>query len=1269
MLRTVLLALFRGTRYANELTPTDELFRAFNRYAVRVVRRPQAAILWSATLTLVLAYPLLCAVFADWTQTSVLTAAVATPSTSASSLTFLASPVLRTASPDIAVKQACVRASPSTNVPLADLASAIQARLTHGVPPTDCVIVPPGLPKNHQPDDELTFSMFYRPYTSSVAGIWDENVRQLQQDLASGQEPFPNVHVALDTPSGGTSKIELLYKLAPLSIRTNFLLCVGYALALMYVIISLKRIKAVRSKIGLFIAFTVEVILSLTGAAAVLRFTHTDVQMIPKRMFPFIFIVIATENMFRLVNALTYTKPEQPATVRIGTAFGKVGFLSSVSYLSNILLLTIAVFIATAPVRQFCMFVIVALVIDYFLHTTYFLAVLSIDVRRLELEDLIQTSLAISSTETDESDDEDIMYVDDSTSWNPMPKILGFFSQGSVPTTTAAGAAITSFFLLSLQWHYMCDVDYFALSQYFRWSKFHPIVAQRVNGSDKFDSVLSAAKPNDTSTMHWLSSSVIRWFRCHEFFVESKVLSALVPHRSSFAVQIFEPDYFQVNVPGEKIPIAPATGSLIMGQTSVLRCPYFAQFILVISFAVAAVLLILEVMLRDVRDEQSPDPRFNSSPVFVTKDLAGYHSLDVVRVATSSNGVVASVGLDHKILLWQVNAKRRLKPHKVPLAADSWPLTSIVLDSDGRYLAMTSKTGFVHCWSIATSRFVLSVELQCLANATPATILFLTEKVPGMVTRVNLVVVGRNGVLYQIAMDSGGVVFEHKISDGPLISSDRLFTPRLPRRIVSAAKDGSIYITMLVRTTWISQRVQPQPGYFAVREQQQGLISPAVPSKLPKLPLMLPERHMQTPAPSPVVPVNEPCTIVPLPQVGMVLRTRGILVDCIDVQTGTIVKTFQIASYRRGTLRAFHDHTQHCPFCGCSTIATLCILYCERDSGMLIMHTYVNSNRARKNICLRVERDPREKRCIGFEGVVERQHWLEDVSGWEVTDINIVMGMRRKFTSVDITSSAGGSRSEGNKPRHRGSVNGSIGSGTGHGVSSNSIALPASTRVEDQWEGWTMSMDGTVSTYELRAEEDSRSRFISHSTANRRRDLSSDEEYNADTNSIQPDLRQNSRRRQQNRERQNGHGRRPTTRHHHRGEQELLVSHLGPVSKLGHRSMVVGFGNTVKVLYFGTEEVISPTDAEGEDEDVGLAYVSRRRRLQRKDSRSSFSSAGTSSPRASISRPSGGGLMGGGLMGTGMMSGGGGGGGHGGLMGGGARRGGLMSAGARFRED
>lgn len=143
--------------------------------------------------------------------------------------------------------------------------------------------------------------------------------------------------------------------------------------------------------------------------------------------------------------------------------------------------------------------------------------------------------------------------------------------------------------------------------------------------------------------------------------------------------------------------------------------------------------------------------------------------------------------------------------------------------------------------------------------------------------------------------------------------------------------------------------------------------------------------------------INKPI-IATMEFVGMIIRVNNLVAELIDVQTGTIMKKFNVGHFKPSSFRVAHLEPTHCRFCGCASIQSLSVIYEDFDTKMLIIHTFKIQNiRSKNSICLRVERDPREIRCVGFSEVVEEQNWFENISKWEVTDVNMIIGVKREI--------------------------------------------------------------------------------------------------------------------------------------------------------------------------------------------------------------------------------------------------------------------------------
>lgn len=141
----------------------------------------------------------------------------------------------------------------------------------------------------------------------------------------------------------------------------------------------------------------------------------------------------------------------------------------------------------------------------------------------------------------------------------------------------------------------------------------------------------------------------------------------------------------------------------------------------------------------------------------------------------------------------------------------------------------------------------------------------------------------------------------------------------------------------------------------------------------------------------------ESSLIIPINFVGMILKVTASTAELIDVLTGLILKTFGIKPFKPGSFRVLHSEPTHCKFCGCASFESFSLVYESLEERTLVVQTYtIETKKSKSYICLRVERDPREIRCLGLDAVVESQYWYEDIEKWEVTDLNVIIGVRKK---------------------------------------------------------------------------------------------------------------------------------------------------------------------------------------------------------------------------------------------------------------------------------
>ncbi|KAJ1310068.1 hypothetical protein OPQ81_006820 [Rhizoctonia solani] len=171
---------------------------------------------------------------------------------------------------------------------------------------------------------------------------------------------------------------------------------VSVGLYVVYIIIfvqlsgSMRRMDSVHSRFGLTFTGMIEILASTITSVSICAIAGFRVTMVPWSILPIVIVVVGAENMFVLMEAVLATSISLPIRRRIAEGLQKAGVSITLKLTTyNGVLGTIAYF-SSGAIRQFCVFVIVVLVAHWFLIHTFFLAVLSIDLQRLELSDVLR---------------------------------------------------------------------------------------------------------------------------------------------------------------------------------------------------------------------------------------------------------------------------------------------------------------------------------------------------------------------------------------------------------------------------------------------------------------------------------------------------------------------------------------------------------------------------------------------------------------------------------------------------------------------------------------------------------------------------------------------------------------------------------------------------------------------------------------------------------------------------------------------------------------
>ncbi|KAF9953956.1 hypothetical protein BGZ72_005042 [Mortierella alpina] len=167
-----------------------------------------------------------------------------------------------------------------------------------------------------------------------------------------------------------------------------WLLAMAYFVMFLYISLSVGRVDLVKSKYGLGIAAVATVFVSLLMSIGLCSVFGVTLTLMPWEILPFMIIVVGVENINILVHAVVETSMDLPVKERVGRGLGSVGVSITMTLVAELCLLIVGAMTTIPAVQEFCTFAIAAVVMDYLLQMTFFITVISIDIRRLELSDL-----------------------------------------------------------------------------------------------------------------------------------------------------------------------------------------------------------------------------------------------------------------------------------------------------------------------------------------------------------------------------------------------------------------------------------------------------------------------------------------------------------------------------------------------------------------------------------------------------------------------------------------------------------------------------------------------------------------------------------------------------------------------------------------------------------------------------------------------------------------------------------------------------------------
>lgn len=1084
---------------------------------------------------------------------------------------------------------------------------------------------------------------------------------------------YPNLKVtSISTSVYPNLKLLISYKLA--GIIEKYYIYSVIPLLLILGAYKLKANKVIKSKLGIFFAFFIQLILTSLASLSIISYIFKDeyyhILELPIPLLIVVPFIINSVNIRILVHSFMKFSTELSFASRIHNIIKHS--LPLTTYWNALSLVIVFSFYLKTNNREsliFTVFALSSIILNYFLIITYFSAVIIIFFNNVELQDLIQSSNNNDLKNPLSELTNNGVYAEENK--NNISQLNNFNNTNNIQSKNNIFNIIheiiihKSFILLVL----IFVVNIHLVYQWTEGTTYHLI--NSVN-NEILDIFLSK----------------------RGFAYELSKLS-----NDNVALQILNPILFSDYNIDNSEKLRPA---IISSNYNSL---FFFEFISFLIFIISSATLILKLTInnefknlnlitdklsdnKSIRSKNSSLASSSNMPYFHSKDLVNGHVLDIVKVCTSQCPFIVSVGIDHKILVWSPMKIPIPVPTLLPIGSKFLPISHIEMSNSGSLIIVFSRSGEIKCWSRYSMSWIWTVSVDALTNNTPLVAFFrkrthistgrrklvsrnsktlkeksfTTAKIPSKLSNVvsttpasptipndtllenpkpsqlppkinkkmvsptptpspspsqtsisnkpkmklkldteldksikpvrrtsldsnfdqaksheettnnEFLIVLKNGSMISIDCVTGKTE-STILTNSTLLCAKKLVSPRVNDRIVGIKDNGELIVSTVVNNKWKSRPVKIDTSNYNTGK---SLITPAILMKYQEF------NHSSPNSPSASIssptndyfdfagahkstPLNindntnnvnkkvdfnddfEGIIMETVPFVGMIVRAFGLNCQLIDVQTGISLKEWKINKFKQNTFKVFHSEPSHCRFCGCVSVESFSVAYTEIKTNSLVMHTFSIDNRAKNNICLRVERDSRETRCLGFASVTEHQYILSNVEEWCSTDINILVGIRKKENNNNNNNNnnlvtingiqANDSSSSGLRSR--------LSTGKKEKISANiDDNVVEGRQLSDIWEGWTMSADGQIKCYQIPNGQNS----------------------------------------------------------------GLLIKKLGPVSKFGHKSIVVSFGNIMKVLYLGNDNLIEEGEPNNENlssspmyqSSGSLSFINRRRKLHMK---------------------------------------------------------------------
>ncbi|KAI1391534.1 sterol-sensing domain of SREBP cleavage-activation-domain-containing protein [Hypoxylon trugodes] len=609
---------------------------------------------------------------------------------------------------------------------------------------------------------------------SPVGRMWQERVQALKNKITDTWDIFEY--------SSDERTSELYeFQFRPMSSQDMLLLGIAYSLVLIYFLISLSKLRAVKSKVGLMVTVIAQILLAILSSFTICAILKIDLSRIPRLGYPVVIFSMSLENVFRLINAVILTPSEDNTSNRIGHAFGETGHVALTSVAQNLLILYGLSKIVSPGVSAFCTFAAIALIFDFFYLSTFFLSVLSVDVRRTELSDALAKASIRSHRSASETRSRQ--------TW--MDAML----QGKIAMSTRiAGTIVMVGFVLIAQWHFFENENVIRA------------LSRAIHISPKYkDPSLSSA----LTEVHQ-GRSPASWLGLQDHETARELIQVVKPDAYSYIAKVFHPTIFVLKGSDRNLsatePLFPPAVYDFMRNRS-------ASFITTVTVIAAAVWLLMNYLLWDELADSSGTGGPAGEPLLSVKTLSRGHALDVALLSACSDGHLVSVGLDRVVRVWDIKSggDSYVLGESEDTSIIPFPILAMCIDDESHWLALLTSDK-VMLWHLVKHRWGPTIRAEPDRHK-PEAFFFVADDTTAIPP---LLLIRRDGVITELRTDQAKPSSYMITKESTIVSVDSLSEKGFPAQVMASTRDGQVRLATQEGISWTSEVVNM--GSLAERE-------------------------------------------------------------------------------------------------------------------------------------------------------------------------------------------------------------------------------------------------------------------------------------------------------------------------------------------------------------------------------------------------------------------------------------------------------------------